>query len=120
MAKRKSKISKKRMDDLWALAVKSKAKNKCEYCGKTTTLNSHHIFSRSNMATRWDINNGICLCVSHHVFGTMSAHKAPIEFVEFLKEKRGELWYETLRTKAKTIAKNVDKEKIRKELEKLL
>jgi hypothetical protein len=110
------------LDNLWAKAVKIRAGDRCEYCGKITTLNSHHIFSRSNMATRWDVNNGVCLCVSHHVFGKMSAHKAPIEFVEWLKEKRGELWYEQLRAKAKKTEQQVglDKEQIKQELKEIV
>jgi hypothetical protein len=119
-AKSNGKVSDKRLDDLWAKAVKKRARSRCEYCGKTTTLNSHHIFSRSNRATRWDVNNGVCLCVAHHVFGNMSAHKAPIEFVEWLKEKRGERWYDTLRQKAKTVARKPDKQQIREELERYL
>ena len=82
-------------------------------------LNSHHIFSRINFATRWDINNGVCLCVSHHIFGKLSAHKAPIEFVEWLKEKRGEKWYNTLRQNAKATARKIDKTAIKTELEEL-
>jgi hypothetical protein len=50
--------------------------------------------------TRWDLANGVCLCVLHHVFGKFSAHKAPIEFAEWLKERRSEEWYSTLRRKA--------------------
>ena len=107
-------------DILWAKVIKKKAGNKCEYCGKTTTLNSHHIFSRSNRATRWCRDNGVCLCVSHHVFGNMSAHKAPIEFVEWLKEKRGEEWYEMLRQKAKTTVRKPNKQQIKTELEREL
>jgi hypothetical protein len=101
----KNKLNKKpkqeALDRTWSEAVKRKANNKCEYCGKTTGLNSHHIFSRSNKRVRWDINNGICVCVLHHVFGLFSAHKSPIEFVEWLKEYRGVDWYEELRKKAK-------------------
>jgi hypothetical protein len=99
-------------DRYWAILVKELAGNKCEFCGKEQSLNSHHIFSRSNMATRWETDNGICLCVGHHVFGNMSAHKSPIEFVEWLKEKRGEEWYERLRTRAKSICKLSEPDKI--------
>lgn len=108
--------SKRKLDLLWAKGVKLRARGRCEYCGKDTGLNSHHIFSRSNLRTRWDYNNGVCLCVSHHVFGQMSAHKAPIEFVEWLKEKRGEGWYERLREKAKSVVRNIDKEQVLKNL----
>lgn len=89
------------LDDTWSKAVKERVGYKCEYCGKTETLNSHHIFSRSNKKVRWDMDNGICLCVLHHVFGIFSAHKSPLEFGEWLKETRGIDWYERLREKAK-------------------
>jgi len=107
------------LDSLWAKVIKQRANNRCEYCGKTTTLNSHHIFSRSNMGTRWSPENGVCLCVSHHVFGSMSAHKAPVEFVLWLKEKRGDEWFEALRIKAKSICKP-DKIKTKEVLKGLL
>lgn len=91
----------KKLDDKWSLEVKERAGHKCEYCGKTTTLNSHHIFSRSNRAVRHDLDNGVCLCVCHHTFcSNFSAHKTPTEFVEWIKEKRGKEWYQRLRTKA--------------------
>jgi len=99
------KFNKNYSDRLWAEAVKIAAGQKCEYCGISKSLNSHHIFSRTNLATRWDMDNGICLCVSHHVFGIFSAHKSPIEFIEWLRTVRGEEWYERLRSKAKSVAK---------------
>lgn len=91
------------LDILWSKVVKRLAGDKCEYCGKANGLNSHHIFSRSNHSVRWELKNGICLCVSHHVFGLFSAHKSPIEFVEWIKEKRGVEWYEDIRVRAKQI-----------------
>lgn len=103
-------LKKYKLDNLWAKAVKVKAGNKCEYCGKTEHLNSHHIFSRSNHSVRWLIENGVCLCVNHHIFGTISAHKAPLEFAEWLKEKRGEQWYDRLRIKAKSISPKITEE----------
>lgn len=107
------------IDGLWSQLVKKRAGNKCEYCGRTTSLNAHHIFSRSNRATRWDEMNGLCVCVEHHIFGNFSAHKSPIEFVEWLKEKRGLKWYQELRRRAATIVKP-NYIAIRDELEKKL
>lgn len=73
--------------------------------GSKENLNSHHIFSRSNKVVRHDIENGVCCCVKHHLFDTkLSAHKAPIEFLEAIKVKRGEKWYNKLREKAKILA----------------
>lgn len=99
------KATSKQCDDLWTNLVKIKAKYRCEYCKSPAGLNSHHIFSRSNRSTRWDDENGVSLCVSHHTFGNFSAHKAPLEFAEWLKEKRGEVWYNALRRKASGVYK---------------
>lgn len=103
--KKTAKFKKGYIDLLWGELVKIRAGLKCEYCGKTNSLNSHHIFSRSNMSLRWDVNNGICLCASHHVLGLFSAHKSPLEFAEWLREKRGEEWYQILKEKSKIITK---------------
>ena len=95
-----------RLDDAWALLVKLKAGNKCEYCGKTTTLNSHHIYSRSKKSTRWSTMNGISLCVPHHVFSSkFSAHKTSVEFTEWLYDYKGREYMELLRLKANHTSK---------------
>jgi hypothetical protein len=109
--KRSSKSITKQLDDLWAEAVKIKAHNKCEMCGRITYLNSHHIFSRSNYSVRWDVENGVCLCAGHHVLCNDSAHKAPADFIEWIKGKRGGRWYGSLRRRAKAGTCG-DKEKI--------
>lgn len=93
-------------DRLWAEVVKLRAGNKCEYCGKTAGLNSHHIFSRSNASVRHDLDNGISLCIAHHTFSsTFSAHKAPAEFMAWIEEQRGAEWLLELRKKAKSVSK---------------
>ncbi len=95
-----------KLDEAWSLLVKLAAGMKCEYCGKTTTLNSHHIYSRSKRSTRWALINGICLCVSHHTFNSgFSAHKTPLEFIEWLKDYKGEEFMEKLTRQAHTIEK---------------
>lgn len=95
----------KRKDKKWADAVKRRAGYKCEYCGSTIKPNAHHIFSRSNRTVRWDLDNGITLCPKHHVFNMkFSAHKTPLAFAEWIKNKRGQDWYDKLKSKAiKTI-----------------
>jgi hypothetical protein len=84
------------LDNLWRFAVYNKAGNICEYCGISGQMNAHHVFSRCSYSTRWNINNGVCLCVSHHIFGNHSFHKSPAEMIEWLKEKRGQEWYDKL------------------------
>mgnify|MGYP003762010899 CR=1 FL=1 len=107
-----------KLDTLWSDKVKEGGK--CDYCGKNTYLNAHHIFSRSNYSVRWDLDNGICLCSGHHTLNSsFSAHKTPAEFIEWIKEKRGIEWYERLRSKAKSVVKysNSELEEMIEELE---
>jgi len=93
-----------KLDKLWSEKVKSVGK--CAYCGKDSYLNPHHIYSRSNYSTRWDLDNGICLCSGCHTLSsTFSAHKTPMEFSEYIKEKRGNEWFNRLRAKAKQVVK---------------
>lgn len=99
------KVNKKK-DKKWADDIKERDGFKCVKCKKDTYLNAHHIFSRSNYSTRWDLDNGITLCSGCHVFSSkFSAHKTPVEFIEWLKDLRGNEWYEELRLKARQIYK---------------
>jgi len=92
--KKKNKCSTQYLDKLWSNLVKLKANNRCEYP-----------------------SNGVCLCAGHHVLCNFSAHKAPLEFAEWLKEKRGKKWYEQLRKKAKQTSQiKPDKLTIKNEL----
>jgi len=82
----------KQLDTLWAKAVKLRADNRCEIVtdkrcqnvnglGKGHGLNAHHMIGRSNYNVRWDVNNGVALCVKHHVFSIWSAHQNPFWFL---------------------------------------
>lgn len=111
----------KKLDDAWSLLVKLRAGMKCEYCGKTSYLNSHHIYSRSKKSTRWDVQNGVCLCVGHHKFSSrFSAHKTPLEFIDWLINKKGDDFVTRLRIKSNTASKlhKFEKEILLKELNK--
>lgn len=95
-----------KLDDAWSLLVKLRAGSSCEVCRKTSPLNSHHIYSRSKKSTRWDVFNGVCLCVGCHTFSSkFSAHKTPTEFTEWLKEKKGQDYMDRLRLKANAVSK---------------
>ena len=118
--KRKKGIDKK-LDDAWSLLVKLKAGNKCEYCGSIKRqLHSHHIFTRSRKATRWDTMNGIALCAYHHVLGNFSAHKSPLEFTDWLYEYKGKQFIDMLRVKSHGLSKlgTFEKEILLEELKK--
>ena len=110
-----------KLDDAWALLVKLEANMECEYCGKRTPLNSHHIYSRSKKSTRWHVKNGICLCVGCHVFSSsFSAHKTPLEFIRWLDDYKGKDYMDRLMIRANTVSKlhPFEKELLLKELQK--
>ena len=97
----------KKLDKAWSKKVREYGM--CEKCHKISPLNAHHFYSRSIRCVRWDIQNGFCLCVGCHVFSSnFSAHKTPAEFVEWAIEKRGEDWYEQLKTRKNTSVKYID------------
>lgn len=88
-----------RLDDLWRKIIVLRDGKKCKKCGKRkapgkgNSIQPHHIYGRSNFRVRWDLSNGIALCGGCHTLTNYSAHKAPIDFINWLKEERGEDWY---------------------------
>lgn len=103
MTKRRKKSETKRMSDkldsLWSKLIRSVGR--CEYCHSTENLNAHHIFGKRNHSVRWDLDNGVCLCVSHHVYSTdFSAHLTPTLFTNWIIERNGEAWHYELTLKA--------------------
>lgn len=96
----------KKADDLWSKAVKVNYSSCCQHCCTTENLNSHHLFTRSRRATRWEIENGICLCASHHTFSQeFSAHKTPAKFKEWFVGVKWEKHYNDLEKKSRSIFK---------------
>jgi hypothetical protein len=94
-----------RLDKLFSEAIRKAGK--CEASGQgqmtcSQQLQAAHIFSRSHKATRWDLENAVCMCSAHHLFW---AHKEPYEFMTFVEMKKGKEVLEKLHSKARTIAK---------------
>ena len=54
----------------WAREVKDRAENKCQVCGSTSKLVSHHIDASRPLST--DLDDGICVCRPCH--GKMTSH----------------------------------------------
>ena len=99
--KREEKSLPKKADDLWSKVVRKVGS--CEVCGKRENLNAHHIFTRHNKSTRWDLDNGICLCSGCHVFSDkFSAHKTPTDFTYWLEKQYSREYLEILGRKANT------------------
>ena len=105
------------LDNLWAKAVKVVGRERCLVCGKTTHLNAHHFYSRSNRSIRWYLPNGCCLCSGHHVLCNDSAHKSPADFVDFMVNERGEEWLDDLRNRKNEIKKHLCFNEIKQYLE---
>lgn len=83
----KRKVTKE--DKEWAKIVKARDDNQCVICGNEERLNAHHLIAWENKEFRFDKRNGISLCPSHHRFNfKLSAHQAPIAFIEWMKKNR--------------------------------
>lgn len=89
----------KELDKLWSIKVKERD-CKCLKCGKKTDLQAAHIFPRTKINTRFDINNGITLCKRCHLYW---AHKNPVEFTVWIEYKLGEKKFNELYKKSKKI-----------------
>ncbi len=55
-------------------------------------LNAHHLIPKEFKEYRWDVDNGMTLCVHHHTLGKFSAHKNPVWFTLWLKEMKTEVF----------------------------
>ena len=76
----------------WSSAIKTRAKFKCEFCGQPHKyLNSHHIIGKRYEPLRFNLDNGIALCPTHHKYNyTISAHKNPLAFMIWMEKNRPE------------------------------
>jgi len=57
----------KQLDLLWQRAIKARDNHKCQLC-YTAGTDGHHLIIRRHKATRWLIENGICVCRECHRF----------------------------------------------------
>lgn len=56
----------KELDRLWQQAVMARDGSRCQLCGATGYA-GHHVFTKgSSLATRWDLDNGIAVCLGCH------------------------------------------------------
>lgn len=113
------KKSEKDLLNLWQELIKLRAGYKCEYpnCPKTEYLNAHHIYSRIHKSTKFDPDNGMCLCSGHHSLTSLSAHHDP-DFKDIIIKsgvRTAEL-YQKIKMRAFTPAK-LDLNLIRLDLE---
>ena len=117
----------KKLDTLWSLLVRKDCV--CELCGyegkykgKMKKFDAHHIKKRGNLSTRWDLNNGVCLCKGCHRFKVHMDTFTVAILIDKLKKKLGKKWYEDLVNKTNKIVKysTSDLEELVEKLEKKL
>ena len=94
MPPRSRKAWKSKADKLWSQYVRKRDKT-CQWCGMIhpKQMHSHHIVTRSVLATRHDPENGILLCPGCH----FKAHSHMLRFVEWFRTSGAGNWrYELL------------------------
>lgn len=93
-----------KLDTMWSAIITSAGN--CAKCGGTYNLDPHHIKRRASKSTRWDLNNGICLCSKCHTESSdFSAHGTIKKFEDWICERNGELWYYELTLKSNKTVK---------------
>jgi hypothetical protein len=97
-------------DRLWSLAIRADWANKCAICG-STKVDAHHLVPRQHEGTRYDLQNGIALCSTHHQWDKdLSPHLNGAGFLCWLLDSHNERanWYIENRRPVFTGKKNAD------------
>jgi len=77
------------LDDAFSTMIKARDNWQCQICGSDYKPCCHHIIPREIKSLRYDENNAITLCLSHHKFNRIiSAHNAPFAFFLWLRSFR--------------------------------
>lgn len=74
------KTLKRKADAIFSKLIRSRGE--CERCTKTTSLQTSHIITRSNLHLRYNPRNALCLCGGCHMWW----HKEPLEAITWYKE----------------------------------
>lgn len=106
----RGKLKKNNLDREWAKKVKERDGNVCVICGKqgnSGIVHAHHLIPIEIREHRWNVDNGITLCPSHHRFSReISAHQNPIAFYMWMEINRKEQ-LKDVKTKIRWLAKTV-------------
>lgn len=106
----------KELDRLWAIAVKKRAWDLCEKCGKREPLQSHHVIGRRNKTLRHIVSNGCCLCAGCHMYVEQNG----VNFGIWIINKRGQKWWNDLNLYAREVKVWKDFSIIKKYLEEFI
>lgn len=90
-------------DKEWSKAVRSRDNWQCVFCGKATTTNAHHLVVREFLPLKYDLDNGLTLCIKHHKYcRVFSGHNNAFPLFLWLETYRPEQ-YSRLRAKVKIL-----------------
>jgi hypothetical protein len=82
--RRRSRLSLRReCDRIFSIAVKDRDGWACQKCGTHMHPQTAHIVSRRYHATRWSLDNAVCLCAGDHVRYTHD----PIAWRDWVEER---------------------------------
>ena len=101
MRKFNARASKVRLHNLWSEYVRKRDKFTCQWCGKhEEPANAHHIVAKSicQNAGRFEVENGMTLCVNCHMNKVPTMHDEYVSFRDKWLSGRG-LNYFDLRCK---------------------
>jgi len=103
--KKRARVSWQTLHVLWREIVFARAHYKCEYPGcrvNAKILNPHHVIGKRTFSTKYDPDNGLCLCSYHHTGGNDAVHAGSITFWKTIFDHgvRTEAWLERLQEKA--------------------
>lgn len=93
-----------KLDKLFSEIIRGRGA--CERCGSKKSLQTSHIYSRTNRSVRWSIDNAFCFCAGCHFWW----HQHPLEASAFVKEKYGKKKAGALTKKSQQIVKRTVKE----------
>lgn len=81
--------------DLWSKCVRTKQRV-CRICGSTYRPQGHHIRGRGNASTRYDLQNGLCICAKCHCLQKFNSER----FQDLVISVIGEAEYKRLKMKS--------------------
>lgn len=86
---------KHKCDVLWGQIIREAAGNCCEICNGSP-VNAHHLIGRRALFFRHNLNNGLALCVTCHLYGVNSAHENPEWLRQWVREHKPDqyAWWE--------------------------
>ena len=99
-------------DTLFSKYIRTKAGNKCEYCGVSgeyKRLECSHYFSRRYESLRFDEDNCSCLCFVCHKELGHTGREEKEEYKKFMINKLGQKGFDLLELHKETSQKRDDK-----------